>query len=42
MLYKKEVNAYSKSNSADKLLAELRQLMIISWENLHHTQEFQK
>ena len=42
MLYKKKVDSRSRSKSADKLLAELRELMIFCQENLHHTQEFQK
>ena len=36
ILYKEEVNPYSKSKSADKLLAKLRGLMIISRENHYH------
>ena len=39
MLYKEEVNSRSKFKSADKLSVELRELMIVCWENLHHTQE---
>ena len=42
MFYKEKVNSYFKSKSANKLLAEIRQLMIICWENLHHVQELQK
>ena len=42
MLYKEEVNLRSKSKSADKLLAELRELMFICWENLYYAQELQK
>ena len=42
MLYKEEVNPRSKLKSADKLSAELRELMIICQENLHHAQELQK
>ena len=37
ILYKKEVDPHSKSKSANKLLAELRALIIICQENLHHT-----
>ena len=40
--YKKDINPYSKSKSADKLSAELRELIIVCQKNLHHTQEFQK
>ena len=38
--YKEVVNSHSKSKSADKLSAELRELIIVYQENLHHTQEF--
>ena len=40
--YKEKVDPRSKSESADKLLAELRELMIVCWENLHHAQKLQK
>ena len=40
--YKKEVNSYFKSQLADKLLVELRKLIIVYQENLHHTQKLQK
>ena len=40
--YEEDVDPCSKSKSADELLAELRELMIICWENLHHAQELQK
>ena len=36
MLYKKNVNSRSQSKSADELLAELRELMIVWQENLYH------
>ena len=42
MSYKEEVNPRSKSKSTDELLAELRELMIVCWENLYHAQELQK
>ena len=42
MSYKEEVDPRSKSKSADKLSAELRELMIVCRENLHHAQELQK
>ena len=42
MLYEEQVNPHFKSESVDKLLAKLRELMIVYQENLHHTQEFQK
>ena len=42
MSYKEEVNSRSKSNSADKLLALLIELMIVCQENLHHAQNLQK
>ena len=42
MLYKDDVNPRSKSKSADKLSAELRELIIICSKNLHHAHEFQK
>ena len=42
ILYEEEVDSRSKSKSTDKLSAELRELMIVYWENLHHAQELQK
>ena len=42
MSYKEEVDPRSKSKSAHKLSAELRELMIVCRENLHHAQELQK
>ena len=42
MLYEEEVDSHSKSKSADELSAELRELMIVCWENLHHAQKLQK
>ena len=42
MSYEEEVDFCSKSKSADKLSAELRELMIVCRENLHHAQELQK
>ena len=42
MSYKKDVDPRSKSKSADKLSTELRELMIVCRENLHHAQELQK
>ena len=40
--YKEDVNPRSQSKSAGELLAELRELMIVCRENLHHAQELQK
>ena len=42
MLYEEDVDPHSQSKLADKLLVELRELMIICQENLHYTQELQK
>ena len=42
MSYEKNVDPRSQSKSTDKLSAELRKLMIVCWENLHHVQELQK
>ena len=42
MSYKEEVNPRSKLKSADKLLAELKELIIVCRENLYHVQEYQK
>ena len=42
MSYKDNVDPRSKSKSADNLSAELRELMIVCRENLHHAQELQK
>ena len=42
MLYKNNVNSCSKSKSADNILLELRERMIVCKKNLYHAQEFQK
>ena len=42
MSYKENIDPRSQSKSAEELSAELRKLMIICWENLHHAQELQK
>ena len=42
MFYKENVDPRSQSKLADKLSAELRELMIVCQKNLHYTQEFQK
>ena len=42
MSYEVEVNSCSKLKSADKLSAELRKLIFVCQENLHHVQELQK
>ena len=42
MLYDDKVNPRSQSKLADKLLAELGELIIVCHENLYHTQELQK
>ena len=39
ILYEKKIDSHSKSQLADELLAELRELMIVCWENLYHAQE---
>ena len=40
--YEEEVDSRSKSKSADKLLVELKELMIVCQKNLYHVQELQK
>ena len=42
MSYKDDVDPCSKSKLAYKLLAELRELMIIYQENFYHAQKLQK
>ena len=42
ILYKEEVDPHFKSKSADKLSAELRELIFVCRKTLHHTQELQK
>ena len=42
MSYEENVNSRFRSKSADKLLAELRELMIVCQENLYYAQELQK
>ena len=39
MSYKEDVDPRSWSKSADKLSAELRELIIVCWENLYHAQK---
>ena len=39
ILYEEDVNSRSLSKSADKLLAELGELMIVCRENLYYAQE---
>ena len=36
MWYKEDIDPRSQSKSADKLSAELKELIIVCWENLHH------
>ena len=40
--YEEEFDPRSQSKSADELAEELRDLMIVCCENLHHVQELQK
>ena len=40
--YEENIDPRSKSKSADELSAELRELMTVCQENLHHAQELQK
>ena len=40
--YEEDIDPRSKSKSADELSAELRELMTVCRENLHHAQELQK
>ena len=42
MSYEDDVNSCSRFKIADELSAELRKLMIVCRENLHHAQELQK
>ena len=42
MFFKKDVYPRSKFKPTDKLLAKLKELMIICRENLHHAQKLQK
>ena len=42
VFFKEDTDAYSRSKTADKLLAELQELMIICQENLYHAQELWK
>ena len=42
VLYEEDIDPRSKSKSADELSAELRELMTVCRENLHHAQELQK
>ena len=41
MSYKEDVDPRSQSKSADELSAELRELIMVCQENLHHAQELQ-
>ena len=40
--FEKDINPCSQSKTADKLLAELRELMTVCWENFYHAQMLQK
>ena len=40
--YKEDLNPCSKSRTAEKLSSELRELMTVCQQNLHHAQELQK
>ena len=40
--YKENIDSYSKSKLADKLLADLQELMTVCRKSLHHTQKLQK
>ena len=42
MSYKDNINFRSKSKSADELLTELQELIIVCRENLRHAQKLQK
>ena len=42
MSYKEDVDPCSKSKSADKLLTELRELIIVCRKNFYHAQKLQK
>ena len=42
MSYEEKVDPHFKSKSADKLSAELGELMIVCQENLHYAQDVQK
>ena len=42
MSYKENIDPYSKSKLADKLLVEILKLMTVCQENLHHAQKLQK
>ena len=40
--YKKDLDPYSKSKTAEELSSKLPNLMAVCQQNLHHAQEFQK
>ena len=40
--YEEDINPRSKSKSANKLLAELQELITVCYKNLYHAQELQK
>ena len=42
VFYEEDIDLQLKSKSANKLLAELRELMIVCRKNLYHAQEIQK
>ena len=42
VFYKKDVNLYFKSKSANESLAELNKLMTVCRKNFYHTQKLQK
>lgn len=42
VFYKENIDSYSKSKSANKLLTQLQEFIIVCRKNLHHTQKLQK
>ena len=42
VFYKEDIDPRSKSKSADKLSAELQELITVCCKNLHHAQKLQK
>ena len=42
VFFEKDTNPRFRSKSADELSAELRDLISVCWEKLHHAQELQK
>ena len=42
IFFEEDIDSCFRSKTADELLAQLQELIIVFWENLYHAQELQK